>query len=141
MALDIWEPRIVWLNGPIIVSIHDSAVARGGYEEDEGLIPLLDLLGPDDRLVGDSGYSGIPDKVITSCEAHSKAYKKFLAAVTSRGETPFKRLKDFRILHDRFYFGKTRRERIKMHKMCTEACAVIVQYDYENGHPPFDIKV
>jgi hypothetical protein len=28
---------------------------------------------------------------------------------------------------------------MKLHKMAVEAIAVIRQYDYENGHPPFEV--
>lgn len=28
---------------------------------------------------------------------------------------------------------------MKLHKMAVEAVVVMIQYDYENGHPPFDV--
>jgi len=39
----------------------------------------------------------------------------------------------------RFAYGNTTIERMKLHKMAVEAIAVIRQFDYENGHPPFEV--
>jgi hypothetical protein len=39
----------------------------------------------------------------------------------------------------RFAYGNTIIERMKLHKMAVEAIAVIRQFDYENGHPPFEV--
>ena len=71
-------------------------------------------------------------------DEHTPKYKKFLARVASRQETVFKGLKDWKILKHRFAYGNTTKERMKLHKMAVEAIAVIRQFDYENGHPPFD---
>jgi len=72
-------------------------------------------------------------------DEHSKNFKKFLARVASRQETFFKGLKDWKILKDRFAYGNNTKKRMKFHKMAVEAIAVIRQYDYENGHPPFEV--
>jgi hypothetical protein len=39
----------------------------------------------------------------------------------------------------RFAYGNTTQERMKLHKMTVKAIAVIHQYDYKNGHPPFEV--
>ena len=100
---------------------------------------LYILRKPGDRIVGDSGYEGEPSKIVVMKNEHSKEFKKFLARVSSRQETFFKGLKDWKILRERFAYGSTTQERMKLHKMAVEANAVIRQYDYEHGHPPFEV--
>ena len=72
-------------------------------------------------------------------DEHSKEFKKFLARVSSRQETFFKGLKDWKILRERFAYGSTTQKRMQLHKMAVKAIAVIRQYDYKNGHPPFEV--
>ena len=74
-------------------------------------------------------------------DEHSRKYKKFIARVSSRQETFFKGLKDWRILKHWFAYGRDTTERMDMHKLVVEAIAIAVihQYDYENGHPPFEV--
>jgi hypothetical protein len=72
-------------------------------------------------------------------DEHTKELKKFLARFTSCHKTFFKRLKDWKIFRDRFAYGNTTQERIKLHKMAIKAIAAIRQYDYKNGHPPFEV--
>ena len=72
-------------------------------------------------------------------DEHSPEFKEFIGRVLSRQETLFKGLKDFKILSDRFAYGRNTVERMTLHKMAVEAIAVIKQYDYENGHPPFEV--
>jgi hypothetical protein len=54
-------------------------------------------------------------------------------------ETFFKGLKDWRILKHCFAYGRGTKERMVIHEMVVKAIAVIHQYDYENGHPPFEV--
>jgi hypothetical protein len=139
-----FEDRIVWFEGPFLVSRHDLCVFRGAEEADtpdENCDPSALLWVMDSRLVGDSGYCGMPDKIVITKEEHSLDYKKFLGGIKTRGETLFKRLKSFAILRDRFHYGRGKVQRMAYHKMCSDACAVIVQYDYENGHPPFTVQI
>ncbi len=92
-----------------------------------------------DLIVGDSGYAGEPSKILVWRNENTPKYKKFLARVASRQETVFKKLKDWKILKHHFAYGNTTIERMKLHKMAVEAIAVIRQFDYENGHPPFEV--
>ena len=62
-----------------------------------------------------------------------------MARAKNRQETFRWRLKSFGILGQRFCHGKTTSDRMRLHKMAVELVAGIVQYDYENGHPPFEI--
>ena len=123
--------------------MHDITVFRGGKEEDGkenwDREALYFKIKQGDRIVGDSGYEGEPSKIVVMRDQHSKKFKKFLARVSSRQETFFKGLKDWRILKDRFAHGNSTHERMKLHKMAVEAIAVIRQYDHENGHPPFEV--
>ena len=54
-------------------------------------------------------------------------------------ETLHTRLKFFKILEGRFRHKKGSEEKMKSHKTCFEAVLVLVQYDLENGHPPYEI--
>ena len=91
-----------------------------------------------DWIVGDSGYAGEPSKIVVWRDEHTHEYKKILSRVCSWQET-FKELKDWRILKHHFTYGGGTKDRMEMHKMVVEAIAVIRQYDYENGHPPFEV--
>jgi hypothetical protein len=92
-----------------------------------------------ERIVGDSGYTGEPSRIVVWRDEHTQKYKKSLARVCSRQETFFKGLKDWRILKHHFAYGRGAKERTEMHKMMVEAITVIHQYDYKNGHPPFEV--
>ena len=92
-----------------------------------------------DRIVGDGRYAGEPSKIVVWRDKHSRKYKKFIARVSSHQETFLKGLKDWRILKHRFAYRRSTKERMDMHKMVVEAIAAIRQYDYENGHPPFEV--
>ena len=88
---------------------------------------------------GDSGYIGEPSKVVLSKDEHTPEFKEFLERVKNRQETFHWRLKAFNIIGGRFRHGKDTEHRMRLHKMAVEAVAGIIQYDYENGHPPFDV--
>ena len=90
-------------------------------------------------MVGDRGYEGKPSMIVVMRDEHSKEFKKFLARVNSRQETFFKGLKDWKILRGRFTYGNTTKVRVQLRKMAVEAITVICQYDYKNGHPPFEV--
>ncbi len=140
-CLDIYEGRLVSLRGPFEAGMHDLVVFRGGKEEDKKkiviIMPYFLKVRQGDQLVGDSGCEGKPGKIVVKRDEHSN--KKFLARVCSRQETFFKGLNDWKILRCHFAYGNTTEGRKKLHKMAVEAIAVIHQYDYENGHPPFEV--
>jgi len=62
----------------------------------------------------------------------------WLARALARQETFHARLKFFNILGTIFRHGTSTENKMQMHKMALEAVSVLIQYDYENGHPPFD---
>ena len=123
--------------------MHDITIFRGGEKEvkksnwDPKAVYFK--LKDGERMIGDSGYNGEPNKLTVWKDEHAKGLKKFIGRVCARQETFFKGLKDWKILRDRFAYGKTTKERMELHKMVVEAIAVIRQYDYENGHPPFEV--
>ena len=91
------------------------------------------------KCIGDSGYAGEPCKIVLTKDEHSPEFKDFLARAKNHQETFHWRLKGFNVLGHRFRHGVTTQERIRLHKMAAELVAGIVQYDYKNGHPPFDV--
>ncbi len=129
--------------GPFEAGMHDMTIFRGGKEEDKeenwDRNALYFHIKQGDRIVGDRGYEGEPSKLVVMRDEHSKEFKKFLARVSSHQETFFKGLKDWKILKHHFTYGSTTQERMKLHKMAAEAIAVICQYDYKHGHPPFEV--
>jgi hypothetical protein len=90
--------------------------------------------------VGDSGYAGVPDKIIISNNDRSKGLKEFLARVKNREETMHSRLKAFNVLGNRFRHGHGTDTKLELHGDCVVAVTVMVQYDFENGRPPFQVR-
>lgn len=72
-------------------------------------------------------------------DEHSPELRQFLARAKNRQETFHTRLKNFKILGLRFRHGVNTEDKMRLHKMAVEAVAGIIQFDYENGHPPFDV--
>ena len=90
------------------------------------------------RWIGDPGYADEPDKIVVSRPEHPKDFKKFMARVKSRQETFNARLKVFRVLISRFHHGTSSDNKMKMHQMCAEMIAVMMQCSMENGSPLFE---
>ena len=124
-------------------SMHDIPVFCGGdvntpiKERDQEA--LYFQLGEGKKCVGDSGYLGEPDKIVVAKDEHSQEFREFLDRVKNRQETFHWRLKAFNILGHRFRHGIGTDDRIRLHKMAVEATVDIIQYDYVNGHPLFDV--
>lgn len=136
------EPRILSIRGPYPPSVHDITVFRGGLPSDRDSWDrdaLYFKLREGEKCVGDSGYAGEQHKIVVEKQEHSPRLRKFLSRAKNRQETFHTRLKSFNILGQRFHHGKNTSERMRLHKMAVEAVAGIIQFDYENGHPPFDI--
>eukprot|EP00985_Skeletonema_marinoi_P007378 scaffold3225_cov149-Skeletonema_marinoi.AAC.1 len=87
-----------------------------------------------DKCVADSGYAGEPEKIVMTQDEHPKDFKEFLARCKNRQETFHWRLKAFNILGGRF-----RHHRMELHRMAVDVIVGVIQYDYENGRPPFDV--
>ena len=136
------EPRIVWISGPHIPSTHDISVFRGGTTdnpEDWDEDALYFQLEEDELCIGDSGYAGEPGKLVVAKDEHPPELRYFIARAKNRQETFHTRLKSFNILGHRFCHGSNTDDTMRLHKIAVYAVSTIIQYDYENGHPPFDI--
>ena len=97
--------------------------------------------GPDgEKFVADSGYAGEPDKIVMTRDEQTPEFKEFLARCKNRGETFHWRLKAFNILGGRFRHGTGVENRMELHRMAVDVVVGVIQYDYENGHPPFDVR-
>ena len=70
---------------------------------------------------------------------HAADFKEFLARCKNRQETFHWRLKAFNILGGRFRHGTSVEHRMELHRMAVDAIVGVIQYDNENGHPPFDV--
>ena len=91
--------------------------------------------------IGGSGYAGEPSKVAITRPDQTKAFKKFQSRAKSRQEVFHSRLKRFNNLKYKFRHGKKGRAQAKidLHKSVVESVAVLIQYDYDNGNPPFSM--
>ncbi len=142
-CLDIYEPQVAWLSGPHRPATSDITIFRGGEPkeavEDRDQSALYFQLEQDEMCVADSGYAGEPSKCVITKDEQSDELKQFLARAKNRQETFHTRLKSFNILGHRFRHGVNTEERMRLHKMAVWAVSGIIQFDYENGHPPFDV--
>lgn len=84
-------------------------------------------------MIGDNGYIGEPEYLSTPNDLDTDEIVAFKRRARARQETINKRIKEFRILSERF------RHDIKKHKMVFEAICVMVQYDLECERPLFEI--
>ena len=142
IATAIHESRIVWINGPFPASVHDINIFRGGDAGDEknwDKSALRFKLRDGEKCIADSGYGG-DDKCVVVKYEHSSEFKEFAARAKNRQEVVNWRLKTWNILRQRFRHGVGTNDRMRLHKMAVMAVAGIVQYDFENGHPLFEVK-
>ena len=141
------EGKIRWINGPKPASTHDITILRGGQKgkskhwDKKSLYFKMRSLqqNQDVKLVGDSAYDGQPDVVTTTKDAHKPATKAIFKRMKSMQETCFKRFKDFKILDSRFRHGKGTDAKLQKVQAAFEATAVLLQYDFENGHRLFEV--
>ena len=127
--------------------MHDITLFRGGktdqnkatWDRESLYFKMEEVLGTGKKGVGDSGYGGEKEKIITTSEFQSQELKEFLARVKNRGESVFIRFKSFNVLRNRFRHGSSTEDKLKLHEYCTKAVAVVVQYDFENERPLFQV--
>jgi hypothetical protein len=146
-AMATRRPAIVWMRGPYPASVHDITIFRGGPAEEKedtwdknSLHFATKNLGGGAKGIGDDGYKGEPDTVLTWQQGQSKELREFLSRGKNREETPHSRFKSWNILESRFRHGHGTHERLELHGHVMSAIAVITQYDFENGHPPFEVR-
>jgi hypothetical protein len=126
LGIAIHANQLVWINGPFPASEHDITI----YRKDGG---LKSKIPEGKRLVGDEGYKGESETISTRNKLDSVAVKTFKRRARARHETFNGRLKNFKILAERFRHG------VVKHKTAFEAVCVMVQYEMENGHPMFAV--
>ena len=142
-GLSLTKPQQIWLRGPKPAATDDITFFRGGKKNvniSEWDRSALYWRIPDKkRAIADNGYRGEADKILTTKDEHSTEMKKWIGRVKARQETLHTRLKSFQILQCRFRHGKTTEKRLDLHKMVVECVCIIIQFDWENGHPPMDV--
>ena len=132
VGITIFHNQICWINGPFPAGRSDLAIFREGLKDriPEGKLALTD-----------NGYRGEAGKCLYRNPFDTQGVRKFKKRALARQETANSRLKSFKILEDRFRtVGPTREDgptREEKHKAVFEACAVIIQYQMENGRPLF----
>ena len=83
------------------------------------------------RGIGDGAYQSLNERMAVHRDGHSKEMTNFINRVRARQESFYNRLKTFGILSN--FRGNWNKK--GQHQMFFEGCAVLVQYDMENGHP------
>lgn len=87
----------------------------------------------------DSGYVGVSKQLTTLRNGHSADVRELITRAKARTETFNSRMSRFKVLSERFRHGKGTEKRLALHKICAEACCVIVHYGMENGSPLFEL--
>ena len=146
-AMAVQRAKIVWRSKAYPASNHDITIFRGGTIDTpkeqwdrDSLYFQMEKFGDGKKAIGDSGYNGEPEKVLTAQHGQSKDMADFIKRVKQREETLHTRLKSFNILGNRFRHGKTPEARVELHNTCCGAVTVMVQYDFDHGRPSFDVR-
>ena len=133
------------VRGPKPCATNDMTVFRGGTEE-QGKVnwdkeALYFQLPDGSMIITDGGYKGEPTKILMVTDEMSKEMKDYIGRAKARQETFHGRLKGtFNILGHRFRHNqKTAEKTMALHQKVVHACVVLIQYDYENGHPPLPL--
>ena len=141
-CLSLSEPKIVWVGGGVPPSVADISLFRGGKPNEEWDQNSLYHQIPEGKaVIADNGLTGEPDKILCHSDLLPEELQDYISKAKARQETFHTRLKSFAILYHRFRHGKSTEEKIALHKMAVEAISTLIQYDYENGHPPFDMPL
>jgi hypothetical protein len=133
-----------WINGPFAASTHDITILRGGSSNESKnkwnkKALYFNIPCSIEKLVGDSGYSGQPDKVTTTSDAHAPETKGLFKRIKSQLETCNGRFKNFNVIGHAFRHKGGTDEKLRKHKAAFEAVAVLVQYDIESGKSLFEV--
>jgi hypothetical protein len=91
----------------------------------------MDKIPPGKKVIADKGYRGEHNKISTPNKHDSLNAQQFKKRALARHETHNKRLKDFKILSERYRHG------FSTHKVAFEAVCVLVQNDL-SSNPLFD---
>lgn len=129
VGVALWHNQIVWINGPFPAGNNDTSIFKSELKQKMADCGIKGL--------ADRGYNGHYEQLSTKNEYDSQPVARFKQRALGRHETVNSRLKHFKILSDEFR-GKGP-DRLEKHKTAFEACAVIVQYEMENGQGLFKI--
>ena len=122
IGLELFESRVAWINGPYKAGESDLTIFR----KEDGLKSKLPL---GKLLIADKGYNN-EAQISTPNPFDSKELKEFKSRARARHENFNARIKEFRILSERF-----RSNNIELHGIVFEAVCVLVQYSMENDRP------
>jgi len=123
IGLSIFENKVVWINGPFPASMHDITVFRS---------KLKSMIPDGKKVIADNGYNG--EQCISAPNSHDPPeLRKFKSRARARHESFNSRLKNFKVLDEKF------RHAIGKHQVIFESVCVICQYQLENGSPLFDV--
>ena len=139
----MYSPLSSWINGPFAASTHDITILQGGSSNESKSkwskkALYFNIPCSISKLVGDSGYSGQPDKVTTTSDAHAPETKGLFKRIKSQLETCNGRFKNFNVIGNAFRHKGGTDEKLRKHKAAFEAVAVLVQYDIESGKRLFE---
>jgi len=141
-CLSLSEPRIVWIRGPVPASTADITMFRGGTtdvsRDQWDKSALYHQIPNGMKGLGDSSYTAEASKMTTNSPEFPADMKHWIGRCLARQETLHARLKFFNILGHRFRHGTDVEDKMSLHQMAVEAVCCLVEYDYQNGHPPFD---
>lgn len=130
IALSIFEPRCVWVNGPHPGGKHDLTILREGG--------LLDKVALGDLVIADRGYrTSVPHeqrKLSLPNRLGNPEVERLKARARSQQESFNGRIKNFKVLYETY-----RHDVVTKHKLAFEAVVVTVQYQMDNGMPIFDV--
>ena len=130
VAIAIFHNQVVWINGPFPAGHNDWKV----FTLPDGLRRLI----PVGKLaIGDNGYKYDALKISTYNQFDSDEVFQFKSRVKARQESFNSRLKAFKVLSEDY---KVKGEgRMAKHEIAFVSCAIIIQYDMENGKPLFKV--
>ena len=131
LALSLWESKIVWVKGPAKASQHDITTFRDKKNTPSQGLKQKTPKGK--RGIADKAYRG-EKKILSVPNSHDPPdLRKFKSRSRARQEALNARIKVFNVLNNRFRHG------IEKHQIVFEAVCVIVQYQFDNGSPLFDV--
>lgn len=126
LGIDLFESKLMWMNGPFKAGKNDNWIFRNGGPKDK-----LAAIGK--KALADKGYNGHPNECSTFNAMDGPAVKMLKSRAQMRHEQFNGMLKEFSCLDDRF------RHKSAKCGTCFEATAVICQHRMDHGEPLFDV--
>ena len=138
VAVSIKESRCVWINGP---GPAGEDVDLALFRKPGGLKEKLVAIGK--KGIADGGYRGEPDLLSTPNGHDHASVRKFKSRALKRHEKFNSMLKCFKCLLVKFRHTafKSEDETKLRWRVCFGACAVLCQYQLENGQALYNIFV